>query len=195
MHLGNVPECVRFLLACTEKHNLTVVSKFFQACLCFQVKQPFCFVSTQNNEEQVCKVSVNQDTARTKFLFKSGSVDSWELSQAGGMIRVAVWDGTLWMIKPVDDQHVKIFTENDNVNFSIYPFSHSSKCIFIFLVIFSSIQLRFFGQLKWQKHFFFKKKLAFFQLTPGIFRFCLKKTYLRIYYMILQKILGFSGPQ
>lgn len=109
MPLRNVPECVRLLLTCSEKYELQVINKFFPAFLGALEEKPCCFV---NKDLDLCRAEVDYITDKVSFSFKSGNV-CWEtnLMEADGTVTAD--EGVkvhLWMIKPVDEQHIKIFT-------------------------------------------------------------------------------------
>lgn len=127
MLLRNVPECVRLLLTCSDQNELLVVNKWFLGRrLCVQDKNPHCFVdvSTRNKKSELCSAKVHRVTDRTSFSFKSGNA-CWEMdAQPDGMVR-AVSDGTQWMIKPFDDQHIKIFTKDGMAILQDFLFSHN----------------------------------------------------------------------
>jgi hypothetical protein len=112
---SHAPKCLRLLLWPEEGSRLRVVNKFYDSPLWVQGEELFCF-SGAEEEEQVCTASVDPKTALTTFSFKSGDA-CWKLDafDSDSVARVKLI-GAPWKLKAVDEQHVKIFT-NDGTFF------------------------------------------------------------------------------
>lgn len=104
--------CVRLLLNSSNKRQLRVINKYFDEPLCLQRNEVFCACSSENKEEQpFCAVVDPQTTLTTFSVSFSGTVLKLDASALDGMSGVAE-NATQWMIKPVDQHHVKIFIEH-----------------------------------------------------------------------------------
>jgi hypothetical protein len=110
---AEAPKCLHLLLWPEDetRQQLRVVNKFYDSPLWVQQEQKlFCFSGAE--DEQTCSVSVDPNTALTSFSFKSGDA-CWKLDalESESMARVALI-GARWKLKAVDEQHVKIFTDD-----------------------------------------------------------------------------------
>lgn len=120
MNLGT-PNCVRVLLNSSSKdHQLRMVNKYFDEPLSYsqQKRGVFYCKSSEVEKGQLFWTFVDPDTSLTTFLFSfSDAVLKMDASVLDGKTRVAS-KGTQWMIKPIDDHHVKIFNSDGKYIFS-----------------------------------------------------------------------------
>jgi hypothetical protein len=109
---AKAPACLRLLLWPEgEENQLQLVNKFFDSPLCNQQDKIVCS-SSSLDKELLFTASVDRDTALTTFSFKSGAKNC--KLDAGALEDDAKkpWTGTPWKLKPVDETHVKIFTDD-----------------------------------------------------------------------------------
>jgi hypothetical protein len=106
------PECVDLLLSDSQK--LRLINKLCKAPLCVRQGNVLVCCDSQHVGEQLFTVTVDPDTALTTFSFLSG-----HLAEQGGVAIVAE-AGTRWMLKPIDENHVKIFTTDGNLHFNSF---------------------------------------------------------------------------
>jgi hypothetical protein len=115
---AKAPSCLRLLLWPKEdEKQLRLVNKFYDSPLCIQDEKVFCCSSQEDNDqEQLCSVSVEADTALTTYSFKCGDT-RWKLdaSDSDNVAKVT-WTGTRWKLKPADEHHVQIFTDDGKDN-------------------------------------------------------------------------------
>jgi len=115
---AKAPNCLCLLLWPDEdERQLRLVNKFYDSPLCIQDEKVFCCTSrVDNDQEQLCSVSVEAETALSTFSFKCGNT-LWKLdaSDSDNMAKVT-WTGTRWKLKPADEHHVQIFTDDGNDN-------------------------------------------------------------------------------
>lgn len=111
----HAPACVHLLLkSSSDAKQLRLVNKFLDAKLCVLEKRILC-CNSDDEDEHLCIATVEPDTALTTFSFKSAGDDTcWQLDASEhpeGVVKVEE-KGTKWMIKAVDEDYVKIFTED-----------------------------------------------------------------------------------
>jgi hypothetical protein len=111
---GKAPSCLRLLLWPEEnEEQLQLVNKFFDSPLCIQQDKIVCS-SSSPEKELLFGTSVDRDTALTFFSFKSEAkcckLDAAALEDTSDAKKP--WSGTPWKLKPVDETHVKIFTDD-----------------------------------------------------------------------------------
>jgi hypothetical protein len=108
------PECVDLLLSDSQK--LRLINKLCKAPLCVRQRNVLC-CDSKDDGEQLFTVTVDPDTALTTFSFLSG-----HLAAEQGGVAVVAEAGTRWMLKPIDENHFKIFTADGNLHFnSFFP--------------------------------------------------------------------------
>jgi hypothetical protein len=111
---AETPECVDLLLSDSKK--LRLINKLCKLPLCVRQGNVLC-CDSQDDGQQLFNANVDPDTALTTLSFKAG-----HLAEQGGVAVVAD-AGTRWMLKPLDENHVKIFTTDGNLHFDIFfPF-------------------------------------------------------------------------
>lgn len=100
------PACVKLLLGSSEEKRLLLVNKCFNMPFCVQQRNVFWVVccNSQVDEEQLCLVAVDSDTALATIAFKAGKL----VAAYGGKVPTVAVIGTKWTIKAVDEHHVKI---------------------------------------------------------------------------------------
>jgi hypothetical protein len=117
---AKAPNCLRLILWPDEdERQLRLVNKFYDSPLCIQDKKVFCCSSqVDNDQEQLCSVSVEADTALTTFSFECG--DTRCKLDVSDLENIVPWTGTQWNVQAVDKHHVKIFADYDHGIFFIY---------------------------------------------------------------------------
>lgn len=109
----SAPDCVCLVhLSSFFDRQLRLVNKFYGTSLCLVDGQVLC-CDSQDDGQQMCVAKVDSDTALTTFSYETRDTSCWKLaaSDPSGIVKVAT-GGTEWKLMAVDEQHVKIFTED-----------------------------------------------------------------------------------
>jgi hypothetical protein len=140
----NAPECVHLLLSTeTEYQRLRIINKKFGVPLSVDDEQRvYCYNSWDNQDNMLCVVRVDPDTALAKFCYKLDQHTWLKLDASGTNITVSM-TGSQWMIKVLDEAHIQIFNKEGKNKFC-YRVSRKTKYLH-----FGTVQEKFatfFGQ-------------------------------------------------
>lgn len=145
------PDCTRRLLTASAKEQQLRLVNSLGVYLCVQNDKVVCCKEDElEDDEELCWVKVDRETALITISFKYGT-GRWNLDASApeGLVRMAV-EGAPWKIKPIEDPPIeddddlefyeeyrgnfKIFTDggkNDTLDF--FGISNRKICVFLHL--------------------------------------------------------------